>query len=229
VTTRTLKSIAARLPESWQAELKRLYFGRQIARGTFVATEHEFARLPELLAPGDWAIDVGANVGHHTKRMSDLVGPSGRVLAFEPVPATFELLAANVGRFRHANVSLFNATVSSGLQVLGMSLPRLDRRLICCHEAQFERDGGAMRVLSTSLDSLHVRLAHSFGEDRRRRSRGGGDLRHGEADRAPSADPDRRDLVRAGRRTAPRPRLSMRTRRGFVEPAVHAWRKKVNS
>lgn len=156
MTTRTLKSIAARLPESWQAELERLYFGRQIARGTFVATEHEFARLPELLAPGDWAIDVGANVGHYTKRMSDLVGPSGRVLAFEPVPATFELLAANVGRFRHANVSLFNAAVSSGLQVLGMSLPRFDCGLTNYYEAQLTPDGGAMRVLTMSLDSLQI-------------------------------------------------------------------------
>lgn len=47
------------------------------------------------MAPGDWALDIGANVGHYTKRMSDLAGPEGRVIAFEPVPDTFAVLCAN--------------------------------------------------------------------------------------------------------------------------------------
>lgn len=40
------------------------------------------------LRPGDVAIDVGANVGWHTLLMANLVGPAGRVYAFEPNETT---------------------------------------------------------------------------------------------------------------------------------------------
>jgi FkbM family methyltransferase len=38
------------------------------------------------IRPGMTAVDVGANLGYFTLLMADLVGPSGRVLAFEPNP-----------------------------------------------------------------------------------------------------------------------------------------------
>lgn len=61
---------------------------------------------------GDVVIDVGANRGHLTTLFSHLAGASGTVYAFEPVPATFECLAARVAaRTRHPNVHLWNAAV----------------------------------------------------------------------------------------------------------------------
>jgi FkbM family methyltransferase len=39
-----------------------------------------------ILKPGDLAIDCGANYGFHTFPMSELVGPSGRVVAVEAIP-----------------------------------------------------------------------------------------------------------------------------------------------
>jgi FkbM family methyltransferase len=39
-----------------------------------------------LVCPGDFAIDIGANVGRHTLGLSDRVHPAGCVLAFEPLP-----------------------------------------------------------------------------------------------------------------------------------------------
>ena len=44
----------------------------------------------------DVVLDVGANVGHFTQLFCDLVGSSGQVHAFEPVPSTFELLSGNL-------------------------------------------------------------------------------------------------------------------------------------
>lgn len=49
------------------------------------------------LAPGMRVADVGANLGYYTVLMADLVGPAGRVAAFEPNPRLFELLCRNVG------------------------------------------------------------------------------------------------------------------------------------
>ena len=45
-----------------------------------------------LLGPGDAVIDIGANWGLHTLYLSRLVGPTGRVLAFEPYPPVFDEL-----------------------------------------------------------------------------------------------------------------------------------------
>jgi len=56
--------------------------------------------LWRLLAPGDLAIDVGANIGYMTSLLALRAGPSGRVLAFEPHPQVFRHLSANVQRFR---------------------------------------------------------------------------------------------------------------------------------
>ncbi len=44
------------------------------------------ALLDEHVAPGDLVVDAGANRGLFTMRLSELVGPAGCVLAFEPNP-----------------------------------------------------------------------------------------------------------------------------------------------
>lgn len=55
---------------------------------------------------GDVVWDIGANVGRYTVEFSDLVGPQGHVVAFEPAPATFRYLSEAVdGRL---NVTILN-------------------------------------------------------------------------------------------------------------------------
>lgn len=41
-------------------------------------------------------IDVGANIGAHTLALARIVGPTGRVLAFEPVRTIHQVLCANM-------------------------------------------------------------------------------------------------------------------------------------
>ena len=150
-----LKHIAARLPKAWQLELKRLRYRRQILRNEFATDEPEYDLLPQLVRPGDWVVDVGANVGHYTKRLSELVGPRGRVLAFEPTPATFSLLAANARWFAHPNVSLFNAAVSDKTDLVGMAIPDFNTGLANYYEAHLAPAAdSAFSVLTVSLDAL---------------------------------------------------------------------------
>ena len=52
--------------------------------------------LKSLLREGDFAIDVGANFGWYSTLFSRIVGSSGRVLSFEPVPATKRILERNL-------------------------------------------------------------------------------------------------------------------------------------
>jgi FkbM family methyltransferase len=49
-----------------------------------------------VLRPGMVALDIGANIGHHTVLFSSLVGPGGRVVAFEPQRTIYRILTANV-------------------------------------------------------------------------------------------------------------------------------------
>ncbi len=157
-----LKRVAAQLPIRWQTELKRVHFGRQITHGTFSTSEPEYKLLPELISPGDWVIDIGANVGHYTKRLSELVGARGRVIAFEPVPTTFALLAANVQLFAHTNVTLINAAVSDHVSVVGMSIPKFEAGLLNYYEAHLatNEDVGngdaGLSVLTLPLDTLCI-------------------------------------------------------------------------
>jgi FkbM family methyltransferase len=58
--------------------------------------EQEVRLFKQMLRPGDVAADVGANIGAHTVPLARMVGPTGRVLAFEPIRLTFQLLCANV-------------------------------------------------------------------------------------------------------------------------------------
>ena len=77
---------------------KRLYLG--------VAWERD---LQELLAAmslrGGVCLDIGANIGIHSLTMSELVGPAGRVYAFEPERRNFALLEANLKLNRVTNVT----------------------------------------------------------------------------------------------------------------------------
>ncbi len=118
-----LKRLVGRLPLAYQQELKRLWWGHHVRKGTFRGDDPEFSRLHEWVKPGDWVLDVGANVGHYAARLSELVGALGRVLAFEPIPETFELLATNMARLPYRNVTLFNAAVSDRANVVGMTVP----------------------------------------------------------------------------------------------------------
>ena len=149
------KSLLAKLPAGWQCELKRLRYARQIRRGTFATTEPEFAMLPELVRAGDWVLDVGANVGHYALRLSELVGAAGRVIAFEPTPTTFALLAANAQRFPWPNVTLINAAASDKAGMAGMSVPKFESGLANYYEAQLTSpERSELAVLTLAIDSL---------------------------------------------------------------------------
>ena len=66
------------------------------------------AWIESRLAPGDVFIDVGANIGYFTLLAASCVGPSGRVVAVEAMPAIFQHLAAHVADNGLTNTRLIN-------------------------------------------------------------------------------------------------------------------------
>jgi FkbM family methyltransferase len=158
MSIRLLRRVAARLPSHWQAELKRIHFRRRIHRGTFVSDEAEFLILSRVVACGDWVVDIGANVGFYTKRLAELVGPKGRVLAFEPVPETFVLLANNLESCRLSNVTLINAAVSETTGVVGMTIPTFsDTGQQNFYQAHIvSPTDSELQILTISLDTIQI-------------------------------------------------------------------------
>ena len=66
--------------------------------------------VKRLVGPGAHAVDVGAHYGSYSKLLADLVGPSGKVTAFEANPTTAAGLVKRVaGR---PNVSVVHSAVA---------------------------------------------------------------------------------------------------------------------
>lgn len=66
-----------------------------------------------LLRPGWVFYDVGAHAGYHALLASRLVGPSGRVIAFEPHPLNVARLRRHVALNRTSNLQVFAAAVAA--------------------------------------------------------------------------------------------------------------------
>lgn len=105
------------------------------------------------LTGGDVVLDVGAHVGLFTLLASRLVGPAGEVHAFEPVPANFERLRANIALNGLANVQPSRVAVSDeeGEVSLGLRDERLVGNSTCDYTVGAELS--SVTAPTTTLDS----------------------------------------------------------------------------
>lgn len=65
-----------------------------IAKGWYEVDETEWYR--SQVRTGDVVVEAGANIGYFTTLLARLVGPTGRVVAFEPDPELSRILERNV-------------------------------------------------------------------------------------------------------------------------------------
>lgn len=71
------------------------YVGRSLELlGEF--SEGEVRLLRGLVVPGDTVVEAGSHIGAHTIPLAQQVGPSGRVIAFEPQRLLHRVLRANI-------------------------------------------------------------------------------------------------------------------------------------
>ena len=103
-----------------------LYVGRSLdLYGEYCQGESEL--FAQLLRPGQVAVEVGANIGSHTVHLAQLVGPTGRVLAFEPQLFVFSLLSANLVLNEQFHARAIHAAVGSAEG--SVRVPVLDPRV----------------------------------------------------------------------------------------------------
>jgi FkbM family methyltransferase len=150
---RALKRIASALPAPVRDDLKRWHFRRQMKAGTFIADEPEIKAMSRLVHSGDVVIDVGANVGAYALHMAKCVGPSGRVIAFEPMLETFSHLCAVVKHAEAYNVTLLNIAASDVQGFAMMDLPNYDGGHSNYYRAAIS-DAGKYPVMCMPIDSF---------------------------------------------------------------------------
>jgi FkbM family methyltransferase len=79
---------------NWELDLRE---GIDLAIFAFGSFERETAlAFEKLVAPGSIVLDIGANIGAHTLNLGRLVGPNGKVYAFEPTAYAFQKLKRNL-------------------------------------------------------------------------------------------------------------------------------------
>ena len=93
--------------------------GLNIVRGRYEADEIAFVK--RLLRPGDIAIDAGAHIGFFSMQMAAMVGPHGKVFAFEPLDRNAELFERSIAENRFDDRIVFRRAAvgaSSGTATL---------------------------------------------------------------------------------------------------------------
>jgi FkbM family methyltransferase len=80
-----------------------------LSQHVFVSGSYEESTahlVSRLVPPGSTVVDVGANVGFYTLLLSRLVGPTGRVIALEPMPLALTRLRRHLSMNRVSNVEV---------------------------------------------------------------------------------------------------------------------------
>jgi FkbM family methyltransferase len=133
---------------------------RKHLRDLATAVEPEESAVRPLILAGQTVLDIGANFGVFTKLFSQLVGPNGSVIAFEPVPQTFRTLAAGVKRFHLRNVQAINKAVSDQVGGALMEVPQYAKsegdNLYAAHIVSAKNSEDTFSVNTVTIDSLQL-------------------------------------------------------------------------
>lgn len=96
-----------------------LFYGAYLLDPEIRLTRYFLRQIQE----GQIFFDVGAHIGYYTLLASKLVGPSGRVLAFEPAAPVLPVLRDNIQR--HLNITLIEAAAGDRDGSVDLWVPKL--------------------------------------------------------------------------------------------------------
>jgi FkbM family methyltransferase len=114
---------------------------------------HVVRFFQETIRPRWWVADVGAFIGFYTLICGSLVGESGKVIAFEPVPALAQRIAAEAERNGLSNVQVECLAVGEGDAIRDLWIHCTPRGLGTSSSLERRPPGYAVWVGVTSLDS----------------------------------------------------------------------------
>jgi FkbM family methyltransferase len=105
--------------------IMRLDLCEGIQRGMFLGSYEPIQTtwFKQCLRQGDVFIDVGANCGYYTTLAALLVGPTGRIFAFEPSPIASQVIEEMIKDSNLQNVLLTKAAVGRATGNTSLFLP----------------------------------------------------------------------------------------------------------
>jgi FkbM family methyltransferase len=137
--------------------------GWGIIRGKYETSELDFVR--RTIGPGQTVLDIGANIGLFTVTMASLIGPTGKVYAFEPLDDLAALLARSVAENNFGDrVLLERAAVSDkpGSGHIISALKTTNAGGAYLNEGQVPLGHEASEVKLITLDTYPVRRPVHF-------------------------------------------------------------------
>ncbi|MEM1051510.1 MAG: FkbM family methyltransferase [Pseudomonadota bacterium] len=115
----------------------------------------------KMIEPGDTVIDIGANLGYYTILAGDLVTATGRVVAVEPNPFVFALLAKTVahnGYQGHTTLHNFAMSTAGETGVRKLFVPKNEPKnaAILPEKANLEAHSKRGEVIDIQVGQLDV-------------------------------------------------------------------------
>ena len=106
-------------------------------------------------------LDVGANLGVFSRFLAKLVGPQGKVHAFEPIPQTYEFLCHNLKLMKLSQVEALPLALSDTPRTDIMVIPTYRWGSECWYDARIKTEEAKpgwreIRVESQTLDSFNL-------------------------------------------------------------------------
>ena len=92
-----------------------------------IVREKDYLFLKNIVKPGYYVIDIGANCGFFSYMLSKLVGKKGKIYSIEPLKKPFESLIKLIKTYSLNNVIPFNiALIDSNESKIQMVVPRIN-------------------------------------------------------------------------------------------------------
>lgn len=91
---------------------------------------HFYQLTKNVIKEGSICLDCGANLGYHTVCLSRQVGPSGKVVSFEPLRLIFQQLNGNVFLNNLRNVTCINAALGNANRYIQMDSVNFDASFV---------------------------------------------------------------------------------------------------
>jgi FkbM family methyltransferase len=104
--------------------------------------------LSQVLKRGNIFFDIGANAGFYSLLAAEIVGPSGKVYAFEPLPENFNYLKKHIEINGYKNIFPFQAAISDKS---GFAFFKKEESAAMGH---LGADSGDFKVETISIDDL---------------------------------------------------------------------------
>lgn len=107
------------------------------------------------LKKNDIVVDIGANTGYYTLRLSSRIGENGKIIAIEPDPETFDVLKENCKLNNISNVDTYNIAISdsNGEMIFRQSMSHSGTSSLYINSNK-KLEVNEMVVKTTTLDEL---------------------------------------------------------------------------